>query len=92
MPKHESVTDNYVAELEAGFLAEAKHVKAAADWAETQKRTVTGTYPYLVALGRVKEGWSREDIDRELGIRTVFGKLPNPLTVIGGYEHGPETD
>jgi hypothetical protein len=88
---HESVTDDYVAELESGFLAEAERVKAAPDWAETQKRIVTGTHAYLVALGRVKEGWSREDIDRELGVRSFFGKIPNPLTVIGGNEK-PDRD
>jgi hypothetical protein len=58
MPRHASVTDEYVAELEAGFLAEAERVKAAPDWPETQKRIVTGTYAYLIAAGRVKEGWT----------------------------------
>lgn len=86
MARHESITDSYVAELEAGFLTQAAHVKAAPDWAETQRRIVTGTYPYLVALGRVKEGWTQEEIDRELRIRTAFGEMPNPMTVIGGYE------
>jgi hypothetical protein len=32
MPRHESVTDDYFAELQAGFLAEAERVKAAPDW------------------------------------------------------------
>jgi hypothetical protein len=91
MPRHESVTDDYVAELESGFLAEAERVKAAPDWGETQKRIVTGTYAYRVALDRVKEGWNREDIDRELKIRTASGKLPGPLMVIGGDEK-PDRD
>jgi hypothetical protein len=79
MPQHESVTDDYITELKSGFLAEAERVKAAPDWTETQKRMVTGTYPYLVSLSRVKEGWSREDIDRELGIRTGFGSYQTRL-------------
>ena len=91
MPRHESVTDDYVAELHAGFSAESERVKTATDWAETQKRMVTGTYPYRLALERVEEGWNREEIDRELGIRTFFRELPNPVMVIGGYEK-PDKD
>jgi hypothetical protein len=83
MPRHESVTDDYVAELRAGFLAEAERVKAAPDWDETRKRMVTGTYPYLVATSRVDEGWTREEIARELATRTIFGKMPGPVNVIG---------
>ena len=91
MVRHESVTDDYVAELEAGFLEQAGRVKTALDWDQTQRQIVTGTYPYLVALGRVKEGWTHEEIERELRIRTFFGELPNSMTVIGGYEQ-PDKD
>jgi hypothetical protein len=55
MPHHESITDEYVAELEAGFLAAAERVKAASDWPTTQNAMVRGTYPYSVALNQVKE-------------------------------------
>uniref|UniRef100_A0A372IQ90 Uncharacterized protein n=2 Tax=Paracidobacterium acidisoli TaxID=2303751 RepID=A0A372IQ90_9BACT len=83
MPQHPSVTDEYIAQLDADFEAEAERVKAAPDWPETQKRMVTGTYAYRTALDRVEQGWARDEIERELGIRTVFGKLPNPVQVIG---------
>jgi len=75
MPRHESVTDQYVAELQAGFLAEAERVKAAHDWPETQRRMIGGTYPYLAATRRVNEGWARDEIANELAIRLNLGKM-----------------
>ena len=75
MPRHESVTDEYVAELQAGFLAEAERVKAAPDWPETQRRTIGGTHPYLVATGRVNEGWTQAEIASELATRLTLGRL-----------------
>jgi hypothetical protein len=74
MPRDESVTDEYIAELRAGFLARAEWVKAAPDWPETQRRMIAGTYPYLTAAGRVNEGWTHEKIARELKIRTMLGQ------------------
>jgi hypothetical protein len=84
MPRHESVTDEYVDELRVGFLAQVERVKAAPDWPETQKRMNTGTYPYLVAQGRVDQGWTRDEIARELAVRIVTGRLGGPINVIGG--------
>jgi hypothetical protein len=75
MPRHESVTDEYVAELQAGFVAEAGRVKAAPDWSETQRRMIGGTHPFLVATGRVNEGWTREEIANELTTRLTLGKM-----------------
>jgi hypothetical protein len=92
MPRHESVTDEYVAELKAKFYDEAERVKTAPDWPETQKRIVTGTHPYLVAMGRVDQGWSREEIATELGIRAGFGKIPNPISVIGNRRIVEDTE
>jgi ribosome-binding protein aMBF1 (putative translation factor) len=86
MPRHESVTNEYVAELKAKYNDEVERVKIASDWPETQKRTVTGTHPYLVALDRVDQGWSREEIATELGIRTGFGEFPGPISVIGNRQ------
>jgi hypothetical protein len=83
MPRHESVTDEYIEELNAGLKAEIERVQAASDFAETQKRMITGTNAYRTALDRVEEGWSREEIAQELGIRTGLGKLPNEIRVIG---------
>jgi hypothetical protein len=83
MPRHESVTEEYVAELRAGFLAEAERVEVAPDWYETQKRTAAGTYPYLVAQSRINEGWIRDEIARELEIRVVTGRLGGPINVVG---------
>jgi hypothetical protein len=83
MARHDSVTGEYVAKLWAGFLAEAERVKAAADWAETQRRMVAGTYPYLVAIGRVDEGWPQEETARELAVRITTGRLAGPINVIG---------
>lgn len=74
MPRHESVTDEFIADLQAGFLAEAERVKAAPTWDETQKRMVAGTYPYTVALNRVKEGWTQDQIKQELALRAVLGQ------------------
>jgi hypothetical protein len=86
MPLHESVTDEYVAGLQAGFLAAAERVNAAPSWPETQKHMVAGTYPHLFAMGRAKEGWTKEKIARELSIRTVTGRLSGPINVIGGEQ------
>ncbi|HKE26140.1 MAG TPA: hypothetical protein VKB88_27475 [Bryobacteraceae bacterium] len=66
MPRHESVTDEFVADLNRGFLAEAEQVQAAPDWDETQRRMIGGTYPYLAAKKRVDEGWPMEEIKREI--------------------------
>jgi len=84
MARHESITEVFIAALNAGFEREAEAVKAAPNWPETQKRLITGTYPYLVALKRAEEGWSRGEIERELSIRTAFAKLASPVQVIGG--------
>jgi hypothetical protein len=82
-PRHESVTDEYVDKLRAGFLAHAERVKAAADWPETQKRMNTGTYPFILAQSRVDQGWTQDEITRELEVRTMFGELPELIEVIG---------
>jgi hypothetical protein len=78
--RHESVTDEYIAKLNAGFLAAAEWVKAVStgpdDWEETRKRMIGGTYPYVVAMQNVKAGQSREEIDLELRLRLTFGNLP----------------
>ena len=89
MPRHESISDEYVAELRGGFLSEAEWVKEAPDWPETQGRMFTGTYPYLVAISRVEEGWPREQIDRELQIMRAFRNAP--MKVIGGNDR-PDGD
>ena len=83
MPRQESVTDDYFAELQAGFLAEAERVKAAPDWDETRKRMVTLTYAYLVSIRCADEGWARERIALDLETRKLFGAMPGPLNVIG---------
>jgi hypothetical protein len=83
MPRHESVTDEFVDELQASFLTHAERVKAAPDWPETQKRMNTGTYPFLLAQKRVDQGWTRDEITRELQVRTMFGELPELIEVIG---------
>jgi hypothetical protein len=67
-PRHESITDKFVAKLRAGFLAGAEQVKATPDWPTAQKRMTTITYPYLVAIGRVNDGWTIEEITVELAL------------------------
>lgn len=56
--RHESVTHEYIAKLNAGFLAAAEWVKAVPtgpdDWEETRKRMVGRTYPYVVAMQNAK--------------------------------------
>jgi hypothetical protein len=83
MPRDESVTDEYVSGLRAGFLARAEWVKAALDWPETQRRMVAGTYPYLIAQGRVDQVWTREQIETELAVRTTAARLTGTIDVIG---------
>lgn len=83
MPRHESVTDDYIAELKAGFESRADRVRTAPDWPETQKRMITGTYPYKIALERVNDGWTRQDIQNELGARIAFANVPNPIHIVG---------
>jgi hypothetical protein len=83
MPRHKSVTDEYIEELKTGFNAAAERVKTAPNWPETQKRMITGTYAYQAALGRAEQGWTREQIEEELRIRTGLGQLPNPMRLVG---------
>jgi hypothetical protein len=83
MPRHESVTDEYVAGWQAKFFAEADRVKAAPNWPETQKLMVTFTYPYSVAINRVDGGWTQEEIARELAVRITTARLTGTINVIG---------
>lgn len=76
---HESVTEEFIAELRAGFSREAERVKAAPDWPETQKRTIAGTHPYLTALARVDEGWTRAEIGQELSMRMMLGGITTKI-------------
>ena len=69
MPRHESVADEFIADLRKGAESEAERIKAAKgapNWAQAQQRMGGGTRPYEMALNRVEEGWTREDIEREL--------------------------
>jgi hypothetical protein len=91
MPRHESVTDEYVADLNAKLQEAFDRVSKAPNWPETQKRMVTGSYAYLVAIDRVDYGWSREEIESELSARTVFGKMPNAIKVIGNRRVDEDT-
>jgi hypothetical protein len=94
MPRDESVTDEFIERLKTGFAAAADQVRSALSWPETQKQMVTGTYAYKVALERADEGWTREEIERELSLRSVFGQLPNPIQVIGNRrpDEGPDSE
>ena len=65
MPRNESVTDEYVAKLQTGFLAQAERVKAAGSWGETRTDAHL-TYPYSIAVGHVDAGWTQEEIARSL--------------------------
>ncbi len=75
MPRHESVTDEYVDGLRAG-------VGAAPDRPETLGWVNTGTYPYLVALRHVNQGWTRDKIAEELAVAIVTGRLRGPHHVV----------
>jgi hypothetical protein len=83
MSRHESVTDEYVAELRARFLIQAERVYAAPGWPETQRLMVTYTYPLLVAQSRVDQGWTRDQIAEELAVRITTARLTGTITVIG---------
>jgi hypothetical protein len=71
MPRHESVTDEYVDRLRAGLRSQA--VSPNQGWVNT------GAYPYLVALRQVDQGWSRDRIATDL----VTARLRGPFSVIG---------
>ena len=78
MPRHKTVTDEYVDELRAGLLAQA----AAPNWPGNQVWVNTGAYPYLVALRHVDQGWTRDKIAEDLTVAIVSGRL-RPFNVIG---------
>jgi hypothetical protein len=71
MPRHESVTDEYVNRLRAGLRAQAV--------APNQGWMNADAYPYLLALHQVDQGWSRDQIARDL----VTARLRGPFSVIG---------
>jgi hypothetical protein len=70
-----SVSAEFRKSLDDGFRAAATAVEAAENWKEAQGKMVAGTYPYLVAIQRAEEGWTEEEIRRELGIRLGLGKM-----------------
>jgi len=67
MPRHKTVTDEYVDGLRAGLRAQVA--------APNQGWVNTGAYPYLVALRHVDQGWARDEIARELTVAIVTGRL-----------------
>jgi hypothetical protein len=83
MPRHESVTDEYVADLKAKLQEAFHRVKTAPNWPGTQKQMVAGSHAYLTALNSVEAGWSHDQIALDLAIRTGLGKLAGYPKVIG---------
>lgn len=79
------VSPKFKAELERGFSTAADAVIAAESWPKTQSHMIGGTYPYLIAAGRIAEGWSEEEIRNELNLRLTIGKLLDA----GGAEFQP---
>jgi hypothetical protein len=74
MPRHKTVTDEYVDGLRDGLRAQAgAHNRPA-----TQGWVNTGAYPYLVALRHVDQGWTRDKIAEELAVAIVAGRLLGP--------------
>ncbi len=73
MIRDRSITDEYASQLEADFLVAAERVRLASDWPTTQRLMNGGTYPLITARHRVDQGWSREQIDNEIAIRTGLG-------------------
>ena len=69
------VSPDFRSELERSFRAAADAVIAAESWPETQRRMGGGTYPLIVAMGRIAEGRSEEEIRSELKIRQMMGTL-----------------
>jgi hypothetical protein len=65
MPRHESVTEEYVDESRAGLSAEA--------------RTNSNIYPYLIALRRVDQGYRRDEIATKLAVGRVTRRLAPTL-------------
>ncbi len=44
---------------------------------------VTFTYPYSVAIDRIGQGWTRDEIERELKVRITTARLTGTINVIG---------
>ena len=76
MPRHETVTDEYVDGLRASLRAQAAAPNR-------QGLVNTGAYPYLVALRHVDQGWTRDKIAEELAVAIVTGRLRGTFNVIG---------
>jgi hypothetical protein len=74
IPRHKTVTDEYVDGLRAGLSAQAA--------APNQGWVDTGAYSYLVALRHVDQGWTRDKIAEDLTVAIVTGRL-RPFNVIG---------
>ena len=75
MPRHKTVTDEYVNGLRADL-------RAATNRTGTQGWVNTDTYPYLVALRHVDQGWTRDKIAEELAVAIVTGRLLGRFDVI----------
>lgn len=63
--------------MDRRFRDAADAVIAAESWPKTQRCMLIGTYPLIVAMGRITEGWSEEEIRKELNIRLGLGNLAN---------------
>ena len=67
--KHESISEDYLAKLNAQFLQSWDIVQIAAARPKKQQRLVLRAFTYLLALDRVKEGWEKVAIEAELNSR-----------------------
>jgi hypothetical protein len=74
MPRHASVTNEYIAMLDRGFDAALDKTKAA-PYSEVGDREDHVCSFYETALERVKAGWSKERIECELRPALVAYKL-----------------
>lgn len=74
MPRHPSVTDQFVADLNVQLQAWVRWVSDASDFQEQQRRIEERTY-LSVALRRVNEGKTQEEITNEMRCMKVTYRL-----------------
>jgi hypothetical protein len=75
MPRHATVTEEYIAMLTRGFDAALDRTIAAPAYSEEGDREEHSCCFYATALERAEAGWSKEEIECELCPAVVAHKL-----------------
>jgi hypothetical protein len=69
--------------LNALLSVAAEEARKARDWPDTRDAIQATTYPITAAFGRIDEGWTVEQIMKELDLRLGLGSMPQKgLTLV----------